>query len=343
MSEQITLDAEARPASDDTAVIVSPQAAIARLKAAAEPVIEKRMAEWDAQIAPLVEKLKALPTPTTKTEADDIGVLRSEIVSLAKQIGDERLATTRPVDAFKNWIMGKAAPRIGDLDAAAVSAGEKIKTYQAAERAKAEAAAEAERQQRLAEARAKAAAEEAERKAEADRRAAEAKAEAERQAEIARKAAEADAARRAEEARKAAEIAAAAAKDQAEADRIRKAAEVQAAAEAEVAAEEAAAEAKRKAALLAQWDADEAAEEDAAAQARAEAALAAAAEPVKVETTRIAGTSTSEHYSFEILDENLVPRPYLMVDEKGLRRAIKEGIREIPGVRIFRSDIVRSR
>lgn len=45
---------------------------------------------------------------------------------------------------------------------------------------------------------------------------------------------------------------------------------------------------------------------------------------------------------FEVQDLNQIPRSYLMADEKKIRQAVKEGIREIPGVRIFmREDFTR--
>jgi hypothetical protein len=40
-------------------------------------------------------------------------------------------------------------------------------------------------------------------------------------------------------------------------------------------------------------------------------------------------------WRFEIQDAGLVPREYLTVDEKKIRAAVREGAREIPGVRIY--------
>jgi len=47
------------------------------------------------------------------------------------------------------------------------------------------------------------------------------------------------------------------------------------------------------------------------------------------------GVSVSSVWTFEIVDPNLVPREYLMVDEAAIRRAVNSGVREIAGVRIF--------
>jgi hypothetical protein len=42
-------------------------------------------------------------------------------------------------------------------------------------------------------------------------------------------------------------------------------------------------------------------------------------------------------WTFEIEDATQIPREFLMVDEKGIRAAVKNGAREIPGVRIFQT------
>jgi len=43
-------------------------------------------------------------------------------------------------------------------------------------------------------------------------------------------------------------------------------------------------------------------------------------------------------WDFQVVDENLVPREYLVVDEKKIRAVVKAGIRNIPGVRIYQDD-----
>jgi len=49
-----------------------------------------------------------------------------------------------------------------------------------------------------------------------------------------------------------------------------------------------------------------------------------------------AGSATQRKvWKHEITDEAQVPREYLMIDEAKVRQAVKQGIREIPGVRIF--------
>jgi len=51
-----------------------------------------------------------------------------------------------------------------------------------------------------------------------------------------------------------------------------------------------------------------------------------------------AGSSFAKRpWKHEILDASLIPREYLVVNETAIRRAIADGIREIPGVRIFQT------
>lgn len=46
-------------------------------------------------------------------------------------------------------------------------------------------------------------------------------------------------------------------------------------------------------------------------------------------------------WKFEIEDESLVPREFLIVNETAIRVAIREGKREIAGVRIYQEDQLR--
>jgi hypothetical protein len=50
------------------------------------------------------------------------------------------------------------------------------------------------------------------------------------------------------------------------------------------------------------------------------------------------GVSTRKVWTFEITDEAAVPRDYLVVDETKIRQAMRDGAREIPGVRIYQDD-----
>lgn len=45
-------------------------------------------------------------------------------------------------------------------------------------------------------------------------------------------------------------------------------------------------------------------------------------------------------WTFEVTDEKLVPRQYLVVDEKAVKAAIAAGERSIPGIRIFEKETV---
>lgn len=58
--------------------------------------------------------------------------------------------------------------------------------------------------------------------------------------------------------------------------------------------------------------------------------------PAQKATRSEAGTvSERKFWTFEIVDPMQIPRAYLMIDEKAIRAAVKAGVRDIPGVRIF--------
>lgn len=132
-------------------------------------------------------------------------------------------------------------------------------------------------------------------------------------------------------------------------------------AEARAAREKAEAEARaaeEEARRVAQADAD-----SAAAQAALEAAEAKAAEldeaklqeqtldalpdlpvpvPVVAEAPKVEGVQMRKVWTFEVESVALIPAEYLVVDEKKIRQAVRDGVRDIPGVRIFKESQVAS-
>jgi len=79
------------------------------------------------------------------------------------------------------------------------------------------------------------------------------------------------------------------------------------------------------------------AEESAEATAHAAAMLAPTAPP----KTMVAGSGTvaaRKVWTFEVRDAAQIPREYLIVDERKLRAAVRSGLREIPGVRIYEDE-----
>lgn len=48
--------------------------------------------------------------------------------------------------------------------------------------------------------------------------------------------------------------------------------------------------------------------------------------------------SAKKVWDFEVLDEMKIPREFLMVNEKAVRAAVKAGVRNIPGVRVFQRE-----
>lgn len=49
-------------------------------------------------------------------------------------------------------------------------------------------------------------------------------------------------------------------------------------------------------------------------------------------------TSTRKTWTFEVTDDSLIPRKYLMADEGVILLAVREGVRDIPGIRIYQQE-----
>lgn len=56
---------------------------------------------------------------------------------------------------------------------------------------------------------------------------------------------------------------------------------------------------------------------------------------------KVQGVSVTETWDFQIEDDSAVPREYLCVDVISVKAAIKAGVREIPGIKIFSKAAVR--
>ena len=63
---------------------------------------------------------------------------------------------------------------------------------------------------------------------------------------------------------------------------------------------------------------------------------------IQAPDTKAAGISTREDWDFEISDASLIPREYLIPDEKAIRAFVKatKGKKEIPGVKIISKTII---
>lgn len=68
-----------------------------------------------------------------------------------------------------------------------------------------------------------------------------------------------------------------------------------------------------------------------------ERAAAVVAPVVQTEAPKVSGISIPKVWTFEITDEDLIPREYLVVDETRIRRVVTalKGDTKIPGVRVF--------
>jgi hypothetical protein len=77
---------------------------------------------------------------------------------------------------------------------------------------------------------------------------------------------------------------------------------------------------------------------DSIAEGIVEHALTQEAAPIKTAPTHTAFGTTAgyrERWVYELVDDALVPREYLCVDDVAVNRAVKGGAREIAGLRIF--------
>jgi hypothetical protein len=84
--------------------------------------------------------------------------------------------------------------------------------------------------------------------------------------------------------------------------------------------------------------AEQAEQEARVAELQAKSAPAAeVAAPAKLQSAS-GSAATTKRWTATVIDDTLVPREYLSVDEKKIRTAVREGVREIPGVRIEQVD-----
>lgn len=107
-----------------------------------------------------------------------------------------------------------------------------------------------------------------------------------------------------------------------------------------------------KARKAAQEKADEAAKaaaEEAAKAAEAQKALdtkevvMVEEAPKSVRTASGAMATRKLRWTFDVVAHEIVPMDYLCIDEKKIREAISQGVREIPGVRIYQESEISSR
>lgn len=108
---------------------------------------------------------------------------------------------------------------------------------------------------------------------------------------------------------------------------------------------EAAAAAERERIAIAAAKAAEEGRHDDAVQI-AESVASVVAMPVAVRSApTVKGISFSKVWKFEIVDESLIPRMYLLVDETAIRKVVGalKGKTNIPGVRVFEEDQISSR
>lgn len=87
---------------------------------------------------------------------------------------------------------------------------------------------------------------------------------------------------------------------------------------------------------------------DVAIERSEEAETASATVPVPIVRSMVrtnAAMAPREHYAFEVVDVRLVPREFLMASETAIRAYVNamKGAAQIPGVRIWRDDVIAGR
>jgi hypothetical protein len=68
-----------------------------------------------------------------------------------------------------------------------------------------------------------------------------------------------------------------------------------------------------------------------------------APEVPKTTVTASGKASYREHWTYEVVDESLVDRDLMSVDHKKIRERVKGGLRESPGLRIYKEEITQIR
>jgi len=92
--------------------------------------------------------------------------------------------------------------------------------------------------------------------------------------------------------------------------------------------------AKRQAKLLEKAETAEEEEDD---EERAEELTEQAAKVVPL----VGSSTTSKRWTFTVEEPSVVPRKYMMVDDRAIRAAVRNGVRDIPGVKIYQEEGLR--
>lgn len=79
------------------------------------------------------------------------------------------------------------------------------------------------------------------------------------------------------------------------------------------------------------------------AEGKSEVEVAIVNEEVKTQRGDVATTTVKKVWKAEIMDETLVPREYLVVDQVAINKAVRDGVRSIPGVKIYQDEQISIR
>jgi hypothetical protein len=281
---------------------------------------QEAVAEVNQEVSAVVQRAQAIEVSTPE-QAQDATAFLGEIAKAKRKSETARKFLVDPLNAHVKAINARFKSAAEPLDEADELVRGKVIAFQ-----RVEAARVAAEQARI----------DAERRAEEERVERERRAAAAEAARIEREAAAAEQARQAKLREAANERARelAAMSDQALEGLMEQLLEHGDEAEAKLVEEEFTA---REARTLAEMRAADARREAEEATQREIASKSAPAAPV-VEATKLAGTSGTKRWKATVVDPALVPRKYLIVDERLINADMKAGVREIPGVRIEQID-----
>ena len=304
------------------------------------PDEQQQIAVVDDSVSSVVQAAQAIMVRTA-AEADSATAYLSELAAAKRNAEAARVRLVKPLNDHVKMINDEFRPRREALDAADKVVRGKVLTYRAEQdRLRAEQQARLDREEQ-----------ERQRAAEQERRAAEAKARADREAaarEAARLEAEAVEARRRRERERAANASARRTRIRAmSSDALAHLAFGGGTPDAVMAEEEIAARKRAR-------DAQEAMAAARAAEDAARVAEQAARDApmpdlpvVAVERAVLSQTkgrvAERKVWQATVVDAAKVPAGYLIVDEKAIRLAVKDGVRSIPGVRIEQVDTLAVR
>lgn len=132
--EPVPAKRKRRTKAEMEAARTAPGTAIVVQAPTAEPALEARAAGW-AKEAQEILTLLAAADVETQADMDELGTIQRQAFEKGKQLTEERLKLTRPIDATKTGIMNLFKPAIGYWGAIEEACKQKIQVFREAAKA----------------------------------------------------------------------------------------------------------------------------------------------------------------------------------------------------------------